>query len=279
MLQVLPPPPALAHAVEAAVALRRDAARSISCFPAMPRAMLTLQLPLHAAATEPPALQFHALSTRPAVHQAYAPFKALGLVLQPAAAAQLLGASSGVCVDATLPWAEVAGAAEARRLADALLQSTSDQARLQALFASLQRTLQRGPERLRAARAESLQRLVALVGRHGAQAAPLLAVSERQLERRCRALLALSPKQLQRLVRLQNALRHVVQHRAAPLADGALAAGYYDQSHLLRDVRQLAGAPLRGLLDGAHADGAWWPLATQRGVDQRTASWPPRHHR
>ncbi|MFO1326154.1 MAG: AraC family transcriptional regulator [Rubrivivax sp.] len=263
MLQLFAPPPDLADVVEAAVGLRCDAPRSTARFPALPRAMLTLQGPPHApgTATSP---QFHALTTRPTVHHADRPYAALGLVLHPAAAARLLGPVTGARVDVTLPWAVVAGDAEARRLDDALQQSHDDVARVRALLASVRRALTCGPERPRLARAESLQRLVTLVGRHGAQAAPLLGTSERQLERRCRAWLALSPKQLQRLVRFHGVLGHALRGRAPPRADDALAAGYYDQSHLAREARQLAGTPLQGLLDAAHEGAAWWPLATQR---------------
>lgn len=265
MLQVVDPPPDLGADVEAGIVVRRPAGESR--FPAMPRAMLTLPLD----AGWPAAVTFHALSTRPSVQRHGAPVAALGLVLLPAAAARLLGASTGALVDQVLPWAEVAGSAEARRLADELALAAHPAARLQALQHSLRRTLARGPARVQAARADALQQLCLAVGAHGARAAPLLGLSERQLQRRCMALLALSPKRLQRLVRFQAALRGAVRASRLPGAEAALDAGFFDQSHLAREVRQLAGQPLRQVLAGAHDGGTWWPLQAQR--------LPLRHHR
>lgn len=210
------------------------------------------------------AVAFHALGTRPAVHASAQPLRALGLVLLPDAAAHLLGMSTGALVDASLPWAEIAGPAETTALDDALHAAGSDPARLAALQASLLRVLSRGPERVRRARADALRRLCVTVGRHGARAATELGLGERQLERRCRALIGLTPKQLQRITRFHGLLSDALREQRLPGADAALAAGYCDQSHLARDARLLAGATLRELLDPAQAEGAWWPLAAQR---------------
>lgn len=264
VLQLMLPLAELRGAVECAVVVRRDAG-SLSRFPAMPRAMLTLA-PADGGVA---AVVFHTISTRATEHTHAGPLKALGLVLPADTGAQLLGLTSGALVDAALPWAGMAGPAEARRLDDALQQAGDDAARLAALQASLRRVLSRGAERVRQARAESLQRLCAEVGRDGARASHALGLGERQLERRCRALLGLSPKQLQRIARLHGLLTDALRQQRLPGADAALAAGYYDQSHLARDARQLTGAPLRELLQQAHAAGPWWPLTTQRLLARR----------
>lgn len=245
--------------VECAIVVDR-AAGSLSRFPAMPRAMLTMT---HAPGGAP-VVSFHAISTRAALHVHVQPLHALGLVLLPDTAARLLGMSTGARVDATLPWAEIAGPAEAARLDDALHLAASDGARLQALQASLARVLARRPGRTQQARAEALQRLCLAVGRHGARAAIDLGLGERQLERRCRALLGLAPKQMQRITRLHGVLCHALRQQRQPGVELALAAGYYDQPHLMRDTRLLTGASLRELLQQAHGDGAWWPLGAQR---------------
>lgn len=270
MLQVVDPPPDLGAVVESGIFVQRPAGESR--FPAMPRAMLTLPL---CASGQPVAVSFHALSTQPTVHRHAAPVAALGMVLQPAAAVRLLGASTGALVDRVLPWAELAGGAESRRLDDELALAGSPADRLQALLHSLRRTLARGPARVQAARADALQQLCLAVGRHGAQAAPLLGLSERQLQRRCMALLALSPKRLQRLVRFQAALRAAVRSARPPGAEAALDAGFFDQSHLALESRRLAGQPLHQVLASAREGGAWWPLASS-SVAQRV---PLRHHR
>lgn len=260
MLQFVPPASDLIGIVEAVLVVRQTAGAPVSRFPAMPRAMLTLS-PVGAGDA---LVAFHALSTRPVVHMHGGPFKALGLVLPPVTAARLMGPSTGAWTDVTLPWAELAGAPEAGRLDDELCRADTDSARLRALQDSLRRVLSRGPERVRLARAAALQQLCLAAGRQGAQAATQLGLGERQFERRCRALLGLAPKQMQRLTRFHVVLGAALRHQRLPDADAALAAGYYDQSHLAREARELAGAPMRELLTGAHADGAWWPLATQR---------------
>lgn len=238
-------------------------------------------------------VQLHAPGTRPRWFEHAQPFEALGLVLPATTAARLLGPSAGVAVDAALPWEAVAGAAEARRLLDALhadLRSGPDAPALpwralrslMLLQASLRRVLARGPERVRDARALALQQLGHAVAEQGVRAAATLGLGERQLERRCRAWLGLGPKQLQRTTRFSRLLAEAVRQRRLPDADMALAAGYCDQSHLAREARQLAGAPLREVLAGAHADGAWWPLATQPpgsiGASQ-SSTGALRHHR
>lgn len=264
MMHLLLPRPELRGVVECALVVQR-AAGSLSRFPAMPRAMLTLA----PAGSGVVAVSFHALSTRAATHVHAGPLRALGLVLLPDAAARLLGMSTGVLVDATLPWAEIAGPSEAARLDDVLQRAGSDSARLSALQNSLQRALARGPERVQRARADAVQRLCLAAGRHGARAAAELGLGERQLERRCRAWLGLPPKPLQRITRLHGLLSEALRQQCVPGADAALAAGYCDQSHLAREARLLAGAPLGELLQQAHAGGAWWPLATQRLMAQR----------
>jgi AraC-like DNA-binding protein len=259
VMQLFLPQTELQGVVECAIVVQR-AAGSLSRFPAMPRAMLTLAPALGGAA----AVSFHAMSTRATTHQHVQPLRALGLVLPPATAARLLGISSGARVDATLPWAEMVGLSEAARLDNALHLAGSDASRLLALQSSLGRVLVRGPERVQRARAEALQQLCHAVGRQGARAASALGLGERQLERRCRALLGLPPKQMQRITRLHGLLSDALRQQRLPDVDAALAAGYYDQSHLARDARLLTGATLRVLLLQAHADGAWWPLGTQR---------------
>lgn len=265
-MQLILPLAELRGTVECAVVVQR-AAGSLSCFPAMPRAMLTLAPGDGGAA----AVQFHAMSTRAATHVHAQPLRALGLVLPPDTAARVLGDCTGALVDTTLPWAAMVGPAEAARLDDALQQADGDPARLAALQASLRRVLTRGPERLQRARAEAVQRLCLAVGRDGAQAAAALGLGERQLERRCRALLGMTPKQMQRITRLHGLLAGAVRQQRLPDAEAALAAGYYDQSHLARDARVLTGTTLRALLQQAQADGAWWPLRAPVLLGRRPA--------
>ncbi|MEZ5653688.1 MAG: helix-turn-helix domain-containing protein [Burkholderiaceae bacterium] len=258
-MQLLLPETDLRGAVECAVVVER-AAGSTSRFPAMPRAMLTLTPVTGGGAT----VDFHAMSTRSVVQVHREPLRAMGLVLPPDTTARVMGITSGALVDVTLPWAEMVGAAESARLDGALQRADTDAARLVALQSSLRRVLASGGARVQRARAESLQLLCRAVGRDGVQAAAALGLGERQLERRCRALLGMTPKQMHRITRWHGLLSGTVRRHRIPDAGTALAAGFYDQSHLAREARLLSGASLRELLQQAHDDGAWWSLQTQR---------------
>ena len=71
--------------------------------------------------------------------------------------------------------------------------------------------------------------------------------SSRHLDNRFRSEIGLTPKAAARVIRFDRA-RRMLMHRvgsgAAPaLADLAAAGGYYDQAHLAREFRGLAGVP------------------------------------
>jgi AraC-like DNA-binding protein len=80
------------------------------------------------------------------------------------------------------------------------------------------------------------------------QMADHLGLSERQLHRRCLATFGYGPKTVQRVLRFQAALRDARAGRR--LADVAADAGYADQAHMSREVRELAGVPMTDLLAG-----------------------------
>jgi AraC-like DNA-binding protein len=90
----------------------------------------------------------------------------------------------------------------------------------------------------------------ALAGRAGPgtvrQMAEDLGLSERQLHRRCLVAFGYGPKTVQRVLRFQAALRDARAGRR--LADVAADAGYADQAHMSREVRDLAGVPMTDLL-------------------------------
>jgi AraC-like DNA-binding protein len=73
-----------------------------------------------------------------------------------------------------------------------------------------------------------------------------LAVSERQLHRRCLEVFGYGPKTLDRVLRLGRALDRA--RAGLPFARVASVAGYADQAHLAREVKALAGVPLKRLL-------------------------------
>jgi AraC-like DNA-binding protein len=65
-------------------------------------------------------------------------------------------------------------------------------------------------------------------------------LSERHLHRRCVAEVGLAPKQLARIARFQRSLQ-LAWHTARPWTAIGLDAGYYDQAHMIREFRDLAG--------------------------------------
>jgi AraC-like DNA-binding protein len=281
MLQVLRPPPDAARWVEGAVVVRLGAAAGPSRFPAMPHAMLTMRL-VHAdagSAVAAPTLcgpiTFHTLSTQPVAYPHAGDITALGLLVRPAAAACLLGHAGGAVVNQVLAWDLLAGSSEAARLEHEVDAARTDIDRLRLLMASFRRAL------VSASRGRGdagLAHLCDAVGLLGAQAGDQLGLGRRQLERRCQAVLGIAPKQFQRLVRFQQALSIAVAARPARMAEAALDAGFYDQSHLARDARQLAGAPMGALLSAARPDSAWWSLATRRSING-AAGLPAGPHR
>lgn len=63
----------------------------------------------------------------------------------------------------------------------------------------------------------------------------------RQLQRRFRASVGVGPKRFSRIARFQRAVSMLGAPGSGSLADLAARCGYYDQAHLNRDFRQLAG--------------------------------------
>lgn len=68
-----------------------------------------------------------------------------------------------------------------------------------------------------------------------------LGLSERQLERRVVLRTGLSPKRYASLRRFERAVSALGVNDGQPLAQIAQAAGYYDQSHFIREFSRLAG--------------------------------------
>jgi AraC-like DNA-binding protein len=86
-------------------------------------------------------------------------------------------------------------------------------------------------------------------GRPVAEVAAAVGLGARQLHRRSLAAFGYGPKVLARILRLQRAL--ALARGGAPSSRAAAEAGYFDQAHLAREVRALAGAPLGALAEPA----------------------------
>jgi len=171
----------------------------------------------------------------------------VGVRLRPGVAASWLGAPMDEARNASLPLAAfwgarargvhdaVASAAPGRRLGRLVEAVAARRAHLDAPDALVERAVGRI--------------LGASVDVPVGRLARDLEVSERHLLRRFRARVGYGPKTLERIVRLQRLLRLSRTGTGDPdLAALALDAGYADQAHMSREVRDLSGLSPAALL-------------------------------
>jgi transcriptional regulator GlxA family with amidase domain len=76
-----------------------------------------------------------------------------------------------------------------------------------------------------------------------AEVACAVGYSRRQLDVRFAAEYGLAPKQLARVVRFESSHRLLRAQPGITLAAAAVACGYYDQPHMVREWNALAGCP------------------------------------
>jgi AraC-like DNA-binding protein len=173
-----------------------------------------------------------------------------GVRFVPGAAALLIDAHASELADASVELTALLSA-PGRRLPEQMAEANSDNERVQLLARYLESSnarLRGEDARLRVATAELVRTRGATRVRELSRSA---GVSERQLERLFQERVGVRPKLFARVLRLQHAVG-LLQQRARPLsgsapsagsqAELALAAGYADESHLLRDFRELAAA-------------------------------------
>ncbi|GGL82224.1 AraC family transcriptional regulator [Streptomyces fumigatiscleroticus] len=163
-----------------------------------------------------------------------------GVRFPPGTAPALLGVPAHELRDRRVALADLWPAAEARRLTARVNAAADPATGLER--AALERAAATGPPD------PLLRHLVAALdaGRPVAATADALGLGARTLHRRSLAAFGYGPKTLARVLRLQRAL--ALARGGVPLAETAARAGFADQAHLARDVRQLAGVPLTGLL-------------------------------
>ena len=118
MLHVCLPPPLLAPWVDSGVVVHLDAGAGWSRFPAVPHAILTMQLQQTANDSFTKVLcspiVFHTLSTAPACFAHAAGVTAIGLVVRPAASAALLRQAGRAVINQVLAWHHLAGPTKSR---------------------------------------------------------------------------------------------------------------------------------------------------------------------
>jgi AraC-like DNA-binding protein len=165
----------------------------------------------------------------------------VGVRFAPGAAHAVLGIPLDEVRDQRLPLRELSGPWSEEDLAERV--ALSDRPEL-GLAAAVRERISAPPDATAAAMARRLEFDAGpgVVSRLAAD----LGLSERQLQRRCRAAFGYGPKTLQQVLRFRRALR--LARAGGRLADVAAVVGYADQAHLARDTRRLAGVPLTDLL-------------------------------
>lgn len=173
-----------------------------------------------------------------------------GIRFQPAGAVAIGRLSMHELTDSIVDLSDILGA-DAERLTDSITASPNFSARIAAFTSFYHGRLISSSEDMLAAAASRM-----IVNSRGLiKVSPLaerLGVSERRLERRFRSSVGISPKALARIVRFQAVARAIQNAENANLVEAALDFGYFDQSHMIRDFRELAGETPLAYFDRTH---------------------------
>jgi AraC-like DNA-binding protein len=183
--------------------------------------------------------------TRPLVVQPARRVGTMGIRFRPGGAFPVIGVDLDELTDRAVPLDALWGKA-ARDLEDGLREARSHHERIAAVERFLIRRLRRGRRDLAVEAAvgailksRGRGRMRSLSSRVG--------LGPRQLERRFLSAVGLRPKLFSRIVRFQNLVRVTRSAEPARWASAAAECGYFDQAHLVRDVRDFAGVPPSGL--------------------------------
>jgi AraC-like DNA-binding protein len=142
----------------------------------------------------------------------------------------------------------------ARELTHRLYDATSWDARFECLDHALTTRIRHAREVPAGVRC-AWHRLVASRGRSSiASIVQEVGWSQRHFTAQFKHEIGVSPKVFARMLRFGHVVRAIRAGRTADLADLAVGSGYYDQSHLNRDVREFAGTTPGELLDSLLPD-------------------------
>ncbi len=178
--------------------------------------------------------------TRPWMLRAGRRIHTLGIRFKPGALGAFFRLSLASCADRELPLQRLHGARESAALLRRLRGARSQTARLAHAQAWLRPRLETRDPRSDARQAVRLM-LAARGQRRVEEVAKALGWTRRRLERTFAREVGMRPKLFARIVRLNAVLAGLDEDERASAVDVALDAGYFDQAHLLRDFRALAG--------------------------------------
>jgi AraC-like DNA-binding protein len=184
--------------------------------------------------------------TRPWSVRSGTDVRTIGLRFRAAGVTALFGGSLAGTADREVALANVVGAGASRHLVARLEAARSVPRCLDAATAWLEERVARDVDPV--ASAPALRLIVRSRGQvRVADVARRLDISRRKLERIFLRDLGVGPKMYARIMRLNAVLARLEESERASAVDRALEAGFFDQAHLLRDFRLLAGrSPRRG---------------------------------
>lgn len=261
-LRYIAPPPDLRVWTRGAVSVRLTGALASSSFPASLGGMLVLRqqgLAFQGTGELLPAAALIGPSAEALHFEQEGPLSAVGLLLEPQAVMLISGMPNRYSCGQSLALQDLPLAAT-QTLSEQVAYAESDQQRCELLFRWLRQHI--AWDTKAATKTLAAGELSALLGLGLDEARRQLGISARQLERRSLTLLGMSPKRAHAVLRMQSVLTGALhQPKSRGGAELALQHGYYDQSHMARDLRGLAGAPLQRLLEGsAAAQDSYWSL-------------------
>lgn len=166
--------------------------------------------------------------------------RVVGVRFRPAAAPAILQTPASAIVDQRVDAATLLGE-RVKPLLDDLHRARTARPAAAVLGDHAKRWIDRRPDAL-------VAKSLTLIDRPVGGLADDLGVSERQLRRRFVDAIGYGPKTFQRIRRLRRFVALAAGTAEPNLADLAFAAGYADQPHLARDVRELAGCTPAELL-------------------------------
>ena len=171
--------------------------------------------------------------------QSTGPTSTMGVRFRPGGAYRFISTPLNVLTDETVPTEDVWGIA-GKQLEEAVMETRSDVERIglieRFLLARLQITSVR--PRFEAA----VREIVTSRGQSKVeQVADRIGWSSRQLEREFRTSAGISPKAMARIMRFQNLLQLVGENQLRNWVGLALASGYADQPHMVREFREFCG--------------------------------------
>ena len=167
-------------------------------------------------------------------------FKMMGVYLHPYALSLLfnLPAKELIHQQVTL---DTLGGEAFKELQERLFEAPTDEQRISVMISFLHDKLKRATSthgRFQAC----VQYVISQGGNVGLDTLSQLAgISSRQLERRFKEEAGFSPKLFSRLVRFQASLRLATANTLSTMTDIGYAAGYFDQSHFIREFKEFSG--------------------------------------